>query len=430
MLVPPLVPAMSEAAAMFEALRVLTEQVKVMAEKNQQGGKKWDNLDKYKNLKQFDGKQQEFEEWNIKFRSLVTAGDRKVGQLMSAIEKECTEDELAKGKFNQLEPEFGREDETLISESSAGMFNLLLNITTGEANAMVRRSLGMGWLAWKRITSSLNPRTLASGIKAISAVLTPPKVSQAMKADHCLDEWEDKLVKLTTEYGQALTAKVKVAVLYGMMPKDLQEKILDECAVNWDETSEGEAATLLTKIKANVRNVAKARRELAGPRPMEVDRVSAWEEWNWDGDWGEENETEENKSEEKDEGEANISYVGKGGGKKGGKGFQGNCYVCGEFGHSTVRLPQGEGQGLWQGRFLRQGLRQGQLLQQGLRQGRLLRQGFRQGTLVRRLRQGYREGRRKGRNAPSVLRLRINRTSVQGLPEARGGSPERQAGGT
>ena len=336
---------MAEAAAMYEAIRMLTEQVKAMSEKGGGGGKKWDNLDKYKNLKQFDGKQQDFEEWNVKFRSLVSAGDRKVGQLMSAIEKECTEDELAKGKFNQLEPEFSSEDETLISESSAGMFNLLLNITTGEANAMVRRSLGMGWLAWKRLTSSLNPRTLASGIKAISAVLTPPKVTQAMKADHCLDEWEDKLVKLTTEYGQTLTAKVKVAVLYGMMPKDLQEKILDECAVNWDQTSEGEAATLLTKIKANVRNVAKARRELAGPRPMEVDRVSAWEEWNWGGDWCDENETEENKSEEKDEGEANIRYVGKGGGKKGGKGFQGNCYVCGEFGHSQYDCRKGKGKG-------------------------------------------------------------------------------------
>ena len=336
---------MAEAAAMYEAIRMLTEQVKAMSEKGGGGGKKWDNLDKYKNLKQFDGKQSDFEEWNVKFRSLVTEGDRKVGQLMKAIEKECTEDELAKGKFNQLEPEFGREDETLISESSAGMFNLLLNITTGEANAMVRRSLGMGWLAWKRLTSSLNPRTLASGIKAISAVLTPPRVTQAMKADHCLDEWEDKLAKLTTEYGQALTAKVKVAVLYGMMPKDLQEKILDECAVNWDETSEGEAATLLTKIKANVRNVAKARRELAGPKPMEVDRVSAWEEWNWSGDWCGENEAEENKSEEKDEGEANIRYVGKGGGKKGGKGFQGNCYVCGEFGHSQYDCRKGKGKG-------------------------------------------------------------------------------------
>ena len=39
--------------------------------------------------------------------------------------------------------------------------------------------------------------------------------------------------------------------------------------------------------------------------------------------------------------EANIQYIGKGGGKKGGKGFQGYCFVCGGFGHS--KLPQGQG---------------------------------------------------------------------------------------
>ena len=188
---------MAEAAALFDALRLLTEQVKAMAERNP-GGKSWDNVDRYKNLKLFDGKQQDFEEWNVKFRSLINAGNIRYGKLMKAFESECTEDELAKGKFLQLVPEFDSQDEVFVMETSAQMYNLLLNLTTGEANAVVRRSLGMGWLAWKRIMSSLNPRTLASGIKAISAVLTPAKVSQAVKADHCLDEWEDKLVKLST----------------------------------------------------------------------------------------------------------------------------------------------------------------------------------------------------------------------------------------
>ena len=41
--------------------------------------------------------------------------------------------------------------------------------------------------------------------------------------------------------------------------------------------------------------------------------------------------------------EANIRYVGKGGGKKGGKGFQGNCYLCGEFGHSQWDCGKGKG---------------------------------------------------------------------------------------
>ena len=296
-------------------MRVLTEQVKAMSERGP-GGRKWDHLENYKNLKLFDGKQHDFEEWNMKFRSIVCAGDRKVGQLMKSVESECTEDELTKGKFLQLVPEFDQTDEAFIMETSATMFNVLLNVTTGEANAVVRRSNGMGWLAWKRLMSSLNPRTLASGIKAISAVLTPQKVSSALKADHALDEWEDKLLKLNTEYGQDVTNKVKVAVLYGMMPKDLQEKILDECAVNWDQNSEGQAADLLTKIKSNVRNVAKARREMTGPRPMEVDRVSAWEEWG--GDWGVENEAEENGEDEK--GEYDIRYVGQEGARREEKG--------------------------------------------------------------------------------------------------------------
>ena len=46
---------MSEAAALFEALRVLTEQVKAMSERGP-GGRKWDHLENYKNLKLFDGK--------------------------------------------------------------------------------------------------------------------------------------------------------------------------------------------------------------------------------------------------------------------------------------------------------------------------------------------------------------------------------------
>ena len=158
-------------------------------------------------------------------------------------------------------------------------------------------------------------------------------------------------MKLNIEYGQGLTAKVKAAVVYGMMPKDLQEKILDECAVNWDQTTETQAAELLTKIKSNVRNVAKARREMAGPRPLEVDRASAREEWygNWGYEWGEADETEENTSDEKDDGEANIRYVGKGGGKKGGKGFQGHCYLCGEFGHSQWDCIKGKGKAYGKG---------------------------------------------------------------------------------
>ena len=79
--------------------------------------------------------------------------------------------------------------------------------------------------------------------------------------------------------GQVLSAKMKVAVLYSMLPKDLQEKVLDECAMNWDETPEAEAGVLFTKIREHIWNIAKSRREMSGSRPMEVEEVSNGYMW-------------------------------------------------------------------------------------------------------------------------------------------------------
>ena len=119
-------------------------------------------------------------------------------------------------------------------------------------------------MAWKRLTSPLHPRTLASGIKAISAALNPTKVSQVSKADQALDEWEDKLAKLDAEYNQELTHKMKVAVMFSMVPKELQEKVLDACAVAWDGTSEAQCKDLYTKVKLQLKNIAKGSSRIHG----------------------------------------------------------------------------------------------------------------------------------------------------------------------
>ena len=344
--------ATAEVTALYNAIAMLTQQVQIMAEQRSggSGGKPWDHYDRFKNLQVFSGDAKDFEEWSVKLGSLVAAADAKVHKLMKTVESDCSEEELVKGKYNELIPEFGQEDAEFIMKTSAEMYNVLLNITTGEANAVVRRSLGSGWLSWKRLTSSLNPRTLASGIKSISAALNPQRIATASKADAVVDEWEDKLVKLQTEYGQVLTSKMKVAVLYSMMPKDLQEKVLDACAVAWDGTSEADAGQLYEKVKAQIKNLAKARREMQGPKPMEVSRITkSWADLSeeWDGGWGDAEEMTA-KYEDHDHGheEASIQYIGKGDGKSKGKGgFQGNCFVCGEFGHSQWDCLKGRGKG-------------------------------------------------------------------------------------
>ena len=340
-------------------LQALITAITASATQGQGGhGKGWDHPEKYRDLQVFDGNQKTFEEWSVKVRSILRAGQVRVGQLVEAVERECSEEVMiqADSPMRQLAPEFDDGDTDFVADVSAKLYNLLLGKTTGEANAVVRRTSGNGLLAWKRLVSTLNPRTLASGIKAISAAINPPRVTQATRADSALDDWEDKLAKVHSEYGQKLTSKMKVAVVYSMMPRDLQERITDACAVGWDHTSDGEADQMYEKIKGQLKNMAKARREMVRPTPMEVDKVTAEYDWgHWGGgghqgagwSWGAgESEIMQCQECEDDLDEATVNMIGKGGGKKGMKGgFQGQCYLCGEWGHSQMYCPYSKGKG-------------------------------------------------------------------------------------
>ena len=201
----------------------------------------WESADKFKNIKLFSGTQGDWEEFAAKFQSQVGAGNHKVVRIMKDVEK-MTEQDVDDEDWAQVADEEISED--MIKEMSPKLFSVLMNLTTGEANAAVRRCRGNGLLAWRRLSATLNPRTLASGVKMISNVLNPGKIANAAKADQAIDTWEDKMARLDIEYGEELSAKMKVAVLYSMLPKDLQEKALDKCGVQWGNTDEAAAADI------------------------------------------------------------------------------------------------------------------------------------------------------------------------------------------
>ena len=120
----------------------------MLAQGSHGGGPSWDALERYRNLKMFNGDPKDYEEFATKFRSQVAAGDKKVERLMRAVETECTEDRLTVNQFDECKPEFDENDAQFVLTSSSEMFNLLLNLTTGEANATVRGCQGLldGWL--------------------------------------------------------------------------------------------------------------------------------------------------------------------------------------------------------------------------------------------------------------------------------------------
>ena len=82
---------------------------------------------------------------------------------------------------------------------------------------------------------------------------------------------------------------------------------------------------------------------------MEVARLADCREWpgDWYGEHSNQVEIEEAHYDEKGSDEATDQYIGKCGGKKGGKGFQGHCYVYGRVrvGHSQRYCYNGKGEG-------------------------------------------------------------------------------------
>ena len=286
----------------------------------ERAGKPWDDVNYFRNVKVFDGDNKEWEEFQTKLKSQIAAGSPRAAEILDYTETETTEMELADAKTYNYEIDDAI-TEDMTKETSYKLHNLLISLTTGEANTHVRRCKDRnGLLAWKRLSTKLNPRTLASGVKAISAVLNPAKISQVTKADSALEYWEDRVAKLAKEYNETISSKVSVAVLYGMLPKDLQERILDKCSVDWGALSEQQSDDILVKIKADIKNMAKSRREMITPKPMECDNVV------------EKSPEEEQQEQWQAEDEEWVNSVGKGNFKGKGKGGKTTCWICGEQG--------------------------------------------------------------------------------------------------
>lgn len=82
------------------------------------------------------------------------------------------------------------------------------------------------------------------------------------------------MAKLGRDYGESSSNKVKMAVFYSMLRKELQERVLDKCAVNWEMGKEDDAGNIRARVQEDVKNISKSRRDMATPNPMEVDQVA------------------------------------------------------------------------------------------------------------------------------------------------------------
>ena len=145
--------------------------------------KRWDGPDRFRSCKVFAGRAGEWEEWSDRLLGTIKTRAAKIYSLMRVVEHQVSEKALEGDNYADA-ADVGMADTNEVLEVSAQLHQLLGDLTTGEAHAMVRRSRGEnGLLAWKKLTSNSNPKTLASGLKCINSVHNPPRIAEVRQMD-------------------------------------------------------------------------------------------------------------------------------------------------------------------------------------------------------------------------------------------------------
>ena len=82
--------------------------------------------------------------------------------------------------------------------------------------------------------------------------MNPSRITDPKKADLAIEIWEDHIGKLDSGNRETSSGKIKMAVLYAMLAKDLPEQLSGKCAVSWDKAKEQEAALISSKGKEEI----------------------------------------------------------------------------------------------------------------------------------------------------------------------------------
>ena len=131
----------------------------------------------------------------MKFLGTIKAKSIVVHTILKAVEHHLTERELESDEYAASISllDAGMPEAQEVESLSSKLHHLLGDLTIQEANARVRRCRGESdMLAWKRLTAIHNPKTLASGLKALMAVHNPPKICDIKKADIQIEEWKPR----------------------------------------------------------------------------------------------------------------------------------------------------------------------------------------------------------------------------------------------
>jgi hypothetical protein len=297
----------------------------------------------------FDGTKLAFDEWSFSFKRGIRSMNKRAYDMLVKFE--------SKEKDNAESEEFlDDEDE----KRSAEIYDVLCQYCSGDALMIVRSVTDCeGYRAWQRLHRKFNPRTMARGLRLLSEAISPAVAKDLAGVEQAIVQWEEKLKKLNSQFGEKITPFMKIAILTSIVPASLQEYVythIDE-KLDYEDMKE--------KIKAMTGH------KLDSMKPIPADMGNVLDEW-WDEadaeeidavgadtqcfrcqGWGHTSKAcPTPKGLGKGKGPTHGKSSGKGIGMKGkgmngmkggkgvkGKGFSGVCWICGKAGHKAAECP-------------------------------------------------------------------------------------------
>ena len=214
------------------------------------------NERRFRDLGTFDGKDEEWKEWALKFRAIVKELDPNVYEALKWAEEQT--DEIDE---EDIKTSCGENDGDGARYSTA-VYNRLIHHLKGPPlmihQSIVRES---GLETWRVLAKRYNPMTPMRGLQLMLKTMLPGKIKRGEGVQAKINQWEGLVNALQRDYKETVSVgHVENSILVHMMPEDLQDHVLQHA----DRLREYKL------VKEKVVSLTDARMRLKDPNAMDV----------------------------------------------------------------------------------------------------------------------------------------------------------------
>ena len=257
------------------------------------------NERRFRELGSFDGKDDEWKEFALKFRANAKEADAKIYHALKWAEEQI--DEILE---DQIANYFGEDDGT---KYATAVYNRLIHHLKGPALTIHQSVVHENGLeVWRALTKRYNPMTPMRGLELMLKTVVPGKIKKNEDVQTKINKWEGHVNALSRDYNEKVSDMMKIGILIHMMPDDLQDHVLQHA----DRLREYKL------VKEKVVTLTDARMRLKDPNAMDVGYA----------DYEHENDYEYGNGEEDHQEVGNV-------------GVDMKCNRCGGIGHRSSQCP-------------------------------------------------------------------------------------------